>query len=418
MHKKTRTATVAATIALVAGGAFMPAYAADEVAVVEAAPVAEMAPAPVTEEAPAPVAEASAAETPAEEAAPVVDTPVANTPVEAPVEETTPVAEEAPAAEEAPSYEVIEDEVPAEEIPVTEEEPVVEAPVDEVPEAEAPAEEPVTEMPTEEVPVDEAPVVEAPVEEEQPPVLSGENKAVNDKTATTPGTPVTIDITANDGVSSPVTSISFRVGDIGLETQTTEQGTWTSTNGIVTFTPAAGFTGEASIELLYMLADGSYGISTVTVNVAAAQAETPAEETPAPPVTETPAEEFPAAPEFPIEAPAPEAPVTAPVVEAPVVEAPAVDVEVPAADTMEVVPSPVVEAPVEDVISYNETADLGTIADGGYTADYTVTEAAAETGVGTEVLADTGAGAGMLTLAGGLALVGGLGFAARRKMTA
>lgn len=167
--------------------------------------------------------------------------------------------------------------------------------------------------------------------------------------------------------------------------------------------------------------------------LAAPTPETPVEEAPAPeapaPSPEAPVEEAPA-PEAP-EAPAPEAPVKeVPAAEtpaAPAPEAPAEETPAPATDftddgSMDG-PDPVGEAPTgfapEWPVENAPAEDLG---------DYIVENAdpqvkeipvgAADTGVGTEVLADTGASMEALGLSAGLGALGLMGFAARRKMTA
>ncbi|MFO0797136.1 MAG: Ig-like domain-containing protein [Gemmataceae bacterium] len=85
--------------------------------------------------------------------------------------------------------------------------------------------------------------------------------AVNDSVSTTAGTPVTVDVLANDsdpdGDALTVTGVSNVVG-----------GTAVVSNGRVVFTPAAGFSGAGSF--VYSISDGRGGVASATAAVSVA----------------------------------------------------------------------------------------------------------------------------------------------------
>jgi subtilisin-like proprotein convertase family protein len=82
--------------------------------------------------------------------------------------------------------------------------------------------------------------------------------AVNDAATTTAGTPVTVDVLANDSdPDGDAVSISGITGAVG--------GTAAVSNGRVVFTPAAGFSGAGSFT--YSISDGRGGTATATASV-------------------------------------------------------------------------------------------------------------------------------------------------------
>lgn len=105
--------------------------------------------------------------------------------------------------------------------------------------------------------------------------------AVPDTGTTTAGTPVTVNVGANDscptGYTYANTWVLGQFGDIA-PSASNDAGTWNVTGGSITYTPASGFTGSAQIGYDYSCstAEGAFleQFSTLTINVGPA-AETP-----------------------------------------------------------------------------------------------------------------------------------------------
>ena len=115
--------------------------------------------------------------------------------------------------------------------------------------------------------------------------LSAVNKApvaANDSATTTAGTAVTLNVVSNDTDTSPGTvnaaTVDLDPGTSGTQTSLTVSGQGTyavNSSGVVTFTPATGFTGTSSIPYTVQDSDGTLSnraTITVTVNPRAALA--------------------------------------------------------------------------------------------------------------------------------------------------
>ncbi|MEN9994972.1 MAG: hypothetical protein RL762_1629, partial [Bacteroidota bacterium] len=96
--------------------------------------------------------------------------------------------------------------------------------------------------------------------------------ANNDSATTNEDTPVTVNVCSNDtdvDGTIDVNTVDLDPSTPGIQTTfTNAQGTWTVSNGNVTFTPASNFNGSATIS--YVVNDNSGATSntaTVTINV-------------------------------------------------------------------------------------------------------------------------------------------------------
>ena len=143
-----------------------------------------------------------------------------------------------------------------------------------------------------------------------------------------PGTPVTVDVLANDDeglLPETVRLIDPETGELVTELVVPGEGTWTVENGLVTFTPEDGFEGDPTpVDYSAENADGSTATATVTIGYEAVPEEpNPEEPNPEEPNPEEPNPEEPNPEEPNPEEPNPEEPAPSPAPEEPKPEEPA-----------------------------------------------------------------------------------------------